>query len=186
MARRPSKDFNRPETMAVNRADLAELASSFTGGANDMDNDTIAGGLKKTAEMLEYGFRLESYKGSLYHALHYALLSMSEDIKAADPQSDSIEVRQFHLELIKSSYCQLSEAALQMAGAPIGEGNAILNMMLPNGGEGHASDELKPQANNLRQAIGNFDAFFEKYPVEESSHQTIDFFTDPAPGHKPS
>ena len=179
---RASKDFNRAETIPVKRADLAALVACFAANDNGSDNDAIAANFTEAIDVLEYGFRLEQDKGSLYVALHHCLGAVRDTVRAASPQADSIDIKCEHLELINVSYCQLSEAALQMAGSVKGKGaNPILDQMLPGDGEGHASEERKYQAGLLRNVAGNFDSFFKQYPVKEASNDTIDFYSERPP-----
>ena len=179
-----SKDFNRSETIAVKRVDLAALVSGFAANDNDGGNEAVAENFQTAIGVLEYGFRKEQDKGSLYVALHHCLGAIRDAVRAAPAQADVINIKCDHMELVNVSYCQLREAALQMAGSEKGSGNWMLDQTLANNGAGHASDERKHEAVLLREAADSFDSFFKQYKVKPASNDVIDFYSEKPPQQK--
>lgn len=179
-----SKDFNRSETIAVKRADLAALVSGFAANDNGAGADAAADNFQTLMGVVEYGFRKEQDKGSLYIALQHCLGAVRDVVRAAPPEASEVKIKCDHMELLNVSYCQLREAALQMAGAENGKGHWILDQTLANDGAGHASDDRKYQATLLRAAADSFDSFFEQYPVKLASHDVIDFYSERLPQQK--
>jgi hypothetical protein len=105
-----SARFNRPDTVSLTRRQLAEAVAPFI-DKNDVTNASLAHGFDEAAEWLRIGFDAEAEKGSLYHALHFSLRMIREQIKNADPAAPAIAVKREYLEAIKASAMQFSEAS---------------------------------------------------------------------------
>lgn len=171
------------EKVEIPLQDIGEILSLFiqdSGRNNIAAPDAIIHALEDVKELLEDGFKKESYKGQLYYALHHSMVSIIKNIRECDEDADTVQINFTDLALLKTSYCQLGEAALQYSGSK----NILpgLRYLFSNNGYGHGPDAKKYKGQMLHDMVNNsLPAFFKKYPVAEVSDDTLEFYDAPAP-----
>jgi len=160
--------------IAVEKKDLATLISPLTAAVEKVDNMYLISGLAELTDWLKDGFKNEDDKGTLYVNLIKSLHGLSTIIKDSPDQQKTITIDQHSLSILKTSYCQINEAALQIGGvAPKDR-----NIWLPNFGMGHAPDEHKGMGTRLRDVVAQFNLFFKKYDVPKASDKELEAYAN--------
>jgi hypothetical protein len=136
--------------------------------------------------LLTDGFKFESQKGQLYHALDYSIGEMIGRLEAASDEQRDIALSKYVLETFKTSHIQLLEAALLYGGAK--DILPQLRWAFPNDGHGHADEGQKYKGDLLREMVNStVPAFYAKYDgIDELTHEQLEFFEARAEQAKPA
>jgi hypothetical protein len=171
-------------TTTVILKDLGELLAPIIYDARQNNTEapkTISNALDEVRDLLSEGFKHESHKGQLYYALYNALTIISEKVKACDQDiATEIKLENNVLSLLKTSYCQLGEAAIQYGGSK--NINPSLRWLFSNNGDGHGPKDKKYKSQLLNEIVNNTAlVFFKKYAVELMSDEALEFYDAPTP-----
>jgi len=172
----PKNDFNKPDVTKIARNDLTLLLAPYLQIARQENSSDLGGALRTAIRWLEDGFKNETEKGSLYHALHFSMEQLAQAIEQTPDSADTVTIKTEYLENIKAAACQLNEAALQVGGVPAEQ----RNVFLPNLGLGHAEDHLKFHGDLLRELAQNFHMMLDKLAIDEADDAAIDRYIDPS------
>lgn len=185
-----SSGFNQSDTKIIQLKDLGDMLALIIQDAGQIDLESpknISNALAETISLLEDGFKHETDKGQLYYALHHSLNNLKSAVSAvANDNAGNVKIKTHDLELFKTSYVQLGEAALQYGGhEEINKLHPELRQYFSNNAEGHGPDDKKYKAALLRDIVRNTaPKFVESYSIKDVSDDVLEFYDAPAPAQR--